>query len=223
MKLYIDDDLLMLSGIQHIAFCERQWALIHIEQQWVENIFTVEGHHLHEKVDNPFESEIMPNSMILRSVPLVSYKLGLYGYADVVELKKTHDSANSIVIKGKDGRWNMMPVEYKRGKPKKDRCDDVQLCAQAMCLEEMYGINIFNGSFYYGEIRHRHNIEFNDDLRGQVVYYAQRMHELFEKGITPLPLFKKQCHSCSLNDLCMPESLSGANKVSEYLKKLIES
>ncbi|NMC60760.1 MAG: Dna2/Cas4 domain-containing protein, partial [Candidatus Methanofastidiosa archaeon] len=137
--MYIDDDLLMLSGIQHIAFCERQWALIYIEQQWSENLLTIEGHYLHEKVDDPFFSETRKDIVYLRSLPVVSYRLGLYGKADLVELcKVTGESENAIEFPGRVGKWKITPVEYKRGKPKTDTCDEVQLCAQALCFEEMY-------------------------------------------------------------------------------------
>ena len=136
--MYSEDELLMLSGIQHIAFCERQWALIHIEQQWSENVLTVEGHHLHEKADNPFEAENRGNVAIIRALPLVSLQLGFSGIADVVELARAgHDVTNSIPVSGREGKWLPVPVEYKRGKPKADHCDEVQLCAQVMCIEEM--------------------------------------------------------------------------------------
>jgi len=219
---YSDEDLLMLSGIQHIAFCERQWAFIHIEQQWSENVLTVEGHHLHEKVDDPFEKENRDNISILRSLPLISRKLGLYGIADVVELIKV-DVADTtgVEISGKTGNWLLLPVEYKRGKPKPDERDEVQLCAQAICIEEMYKTTIGKGYLYYGETRHRHEVLFTDSLRQLVVDYADRMHELFSKGMTPAPVFKPHCKSCSLKDICLPSSLANQPAVSEYLKNVL--
>lgn len=224
MTSYTDDDLLMLSGIQHIAFCERQWAFIHIEQQWNENVLTVEGHHLHQKVDDPFANESRCNTVILRAVSLVSYELGLYGRADVVELVKAdnEETGNTIEIKGKTGRWKVIPVEYKRGKPKPDERDEVKLCAQAMCLEEMHSINISKGYLYYGETHHRHEVEFSEYLRSLVKEYSQRMHKLFSERITPSPVYKTHCKSCSLYDTCLPKSLCDTKSVNEYLKDLIQ-
>jgi CRISPR-associated exonuclease Cas4 len=222
MDNYGDDELLMLSGIQHFAFCERQWALIHIEQQWSENVLTVEGHHLHEKADDPFAKENRGDTSILRSLTLVSRKLGLNGIADVVELIKADVSdASGVEISGKTGKWLLLPVEYKRGKPKPDERDEVQLCAQAVCLEEMYKTKIDKGYLYYGETRHRHEVQFTDTLRQLVVKYTNRMHELFSKGITPAPVFKPHCKSCSLKDICLPSSLADQSSVSEYLKNAL--
>jgi CRISPR-associated exonuclease Cas4 len=219
---FSDDDLLMISGIQHIAFCERQWAFIHIEQQWSENVLTIEGHHLHEKVDDPFEKENRSDTSILRSLPLVSRKLGLYGIADVVELIKADiaDTAG-VEINGKTGKWLLLPVEYKRGKPKPDERDEVQLCAQAACLEEMYKTKIGKGYLYYGETRHRHEVPFTELLRQLVTNYATRMHELFSKSITPAPVFKPHCKLCSLKDICLPSSLADQSSASEYLKNAL--
>ena len=216
-KNYSDDELLMLSGIQHITFCERQWGLIHIEQQWAENVLTVEGHHLHERVDNPYLANSGKNFVTLRSVPLVSYKLGLYGLADVVDFLFTESTVNSISLLGKQGRWQPVPVEYKRGKPKPDERDEVQLCAQAICLEEMHKIFIASGFLFYGETRHRHEVEFNENLRNKVFNYANRMHEFFREGKTPAPVYKPHCRSCSLYDICLPLSLSRQEKVTDYL------
>lgn len=216
--MYSEDELLMLSGVQHVAFCERQWALIHIEQQWSENVLTVEGHHLHEKVDDPFEAEIRGNTAIIRALPLVSLQLGFSGIADVVELSRAGDDVtNGIPVSGREGKWLPVPVEYKRGKPKPDHCDEVQLCAQALCLEEMYGISISKGFLYYGQTRHRHEVEFTTQLRDSVITYSQRMHELFSKGITPPPVYKPQCRSCSLKDICLPKNLNNNFTVEQYL------
>jgi CRISPR-associated exonuclease Cas4 len=224
MNKYSDEDLLMLSGIQHIAFCQRQWALIHMEQQWSENVLTVEGHHLHERVDDPFETETRGNVITLRSVSLTSYKFGLYGRADVVELVQAGEKdVNSIEIKGKQGRWNMIPVEYKRGKPKPDERDEVQLCTQAMCLEEMYDIHIHEGYLYYGETRHRHEVEFTCRLSELVEGYSRRMHEIYKSGITPAPLFKPHCKSCSLVDICLPKVMGNRHAGSEYLHNVLNS
>lgn len=219
--IYTDDDLLMLSGIQHIAFCERQWALIHVEQQWEENFRTVEGNHLHERVDDPFESESRKNIIILRSVSLVSYSLGLYGVADVVELYQT-DSSNGTKLSGHSGKWLPLPIEYKRGKPKPDERDEVQLCAQAICLEEIYSLNIEKGSLFYGETRHRHDVEFGKVLRDKVYIYIQRMHELYDSGITPPAVYSLQCKSCSLINICLPNTFKVKKSVIDYLREGLE-
>jgi CRISPR-associated exonuclease Cas4 len=223
MSNYSNDELLMLSGIQHIAFCERQWALIHIEQQWTENVLTVEGRQLHERADDPFNSTSLKHTVTLRSVPLVSYHLGLTGFADVVEYRATDLAQNSISLPARDGRWQPVPVEYKRGKPKPDERDEVQLCAQAMCLEEMHTIQISEGFLYYGETRHRHEVNFDEKLRSRVFFLAGKMHELFSGGLTPQPVYKPHCRSCSLFDICLPGSLSGNEKASDYLNEVLDN
>lgn len=221
--MYSEGELLMLSGVQHAAFCERQWALIHIEQQWSENVLTVEGHHLHDKVDDPFETESRGNTAIIRALSLVSLQLGFYGIADVVELTRSVDEAeNSISVSGREGKWLPVPVEYKRGKPKPDHCDEVQLCTQAMCLEEMYSISISKGFLYYGQTRHRHEVEFEKALRNSVISYSQRMHQLFSEGITPAPVYKPHCRSCSLKDICLPKSMNNTFTVEQYLNEVFK-
>ena len=156
---YGDEDLLMLSGIQHITFCKRQWALIHIEQQWAENNLTIEGNWMHQKVDDPTLMNRNKGIVTLRSVTLVSRRLGLYGISDVVEMVASTSGQNSIRHPKYPGFWQLIPVEYKRGKPKKDQIDEVQLCAQAICLEEMYNVSIEKGFLYYGETRHREEVQ----------------------------------------------------------------
>jgi CRISPR-associated exonuclease Cas4 len=221
--MYSEEELLMLSGIQHIAFCERQWALIHIEQQWSENVLTVEGHHMHEKADDPFENESRGNTSTLRSLAVVSRKLGLYGIADVVELiRVADDHPGRISIAGKTGKWMLYPVEYKRGKPKPDECDEVQLCAQAMCLEEMYGTALEKGSLFYGETKHRQEVNFTNNLKRLVADYTKRMHELFIGGVTPPPVYQPHCKSCSLKDICLPKALGNMLSVTDYLDQVLK-
>jgi CRISPR-associated exonuclease Cas4 len=221
MSKYAEDNLLMLSGIQHIAFCERQWAFIHIEQQWIENNLTLEGRHLHERVDNPALSGKNKTVVELRSLPIVSYSLGLYGIADMIELQPTDNSKNSILHPKHNGFWQPIPVEYKRGKPKPDERDEVQLCAQAICLEEMYNIYISQGYLYYGETRHRSEVVFIESLRDKVKKYAERMHYLFDKNETPKPIYATHCKSCSLYNICLPQSFEKQVNVSEYIKNHI--
>lgn len=209
------EEYLLLSGIQHIAFCERQWALIHIEQLWAENLKTVEGKHLHERVDDPFDSETRGDLYISRSVPLISHVLKIQGVADVIEYWRVE--SNGITLKNKTGLWQPRPVEYKRGKPKEKDCDLVQLCAQAMCLEEMLGVTINEGDLFYGQTRRRHHVIFDDAIRNRVLFYTKRMNHLFLEGITPPTPAGAQCKMCSLIDVCMPKVTLKKKFVEAYI------
>jgi CRISPR-associated exonuclease Cas4 len=218
-KQYADDELLMLSGIQHFRFCKRQWALIHIERQWEDNLRTQEGHFVHERVDDPFFSENRGNVVISRAVPVVSYRLGLNGISDVIEYIR---SDHGIPLPGFAGLWTMKPVEYKRGKPKVDERDEVQLCAQVMCLEEMFKVRIDEADFYYNEIRRRQRIAITDDLRSLVTSLADEMHEIFRKGITPEAEPGKNCSQCSLIDICVPKLTKKKSPVRNYIGRHIQ-
>ncbi len=209
-----EDDLLPLSGIQHFAFCPRQWALIHLECQWKENVRTAEGRFLHERADDPFLGEKRGDRVVLRSVRLTSLVLGLRGVADVVEFTACVDPARGIPLPRRKGLWAPTPVEYKVGAPKSDERDTVQLCAQAMCLEEMHGIAIPSGDMYYGKTRHRLSVAFDAALREKVVTLCQRMREVFQSGVTPPPL-SRGCKLCSMMDLCVPE-IAGRGPVERY-------
>lgn len=212
-----DEVYLLLSGIQHFAFCERQWALIHIEKQWAENLRTTEGHFLHEKVDDPYIAETRGTLVIARAVPIVSHTLGLIGVADMVEYVRTADSGNAFRLDGHEGYWLPSPVEYKRGRPKVDDRDAVQLCAQAICLEEMHNVAIAQGFIYYGQTRHRVPVLFGETLRNRVGVLAERMHELFQEGETPPAPGGVNCSLCSLVDLCMPKLTRKGKSASRYL------
>lgn len=214
---YSEDDMLMLSGIQHYMFCPRQWALIHIEQQWEENKLTVEGNLLHSNVDNPFYRQKNGETITLRSVSIASKKLGLYGITDAIELKSTKDTVNAITHPSYLGYWLPYPIEYKRGHSKPDERDEVQLAAQVICLEEMYGIHISTAALYYGETRHREAITINDDLRELTCKLANEMHCIYQKGDMPKAIMKSHCKSCSLVDICLPQ-LNKCLPVSDYLK-----
>jgi CRISPR-associated exonuclease Cas4 len=221
---YDDESLLALSGIQHIAFCERQWALIHIERQWLENVRTVEGRHLHERVDDPFFAEARGEVFIARAVPVVSYSLGFYGVADMVEYYRGDDSTDQstgVCLPGRQGYWCPRPVEYKRGRPKKDDWDEVQLCAQAIALEEMLGVRITSGDLFYGQTRRREQVCFTDKLRVRVQELAWRMHTMFNEGYTPEPQEGKHCKLCSLFDICMPKLKKKKNAVRAYIQKAL--
>ncbi len=210
---YDEDDLLPLSGIQHFAYCERQWGLIHIENQWVENLRTAEGRLLHQRVDDPYFMESRGDVKTARSIPLVSKTLGLYGIADVVEIHRITGNIS-------DMRYSI--VEYKRGKPKSDDRDDVQLCAQAICLEEMLSITLDFGYMYYGETKHRHKVELNDLLRTRVKTLAKKMHQLYAQGITPPGVKSKRCKNCSMLDICLPKLGKIGKKVGVYMSNVFE-
>lgn len=224
MSGYQEDDLLLLSGIQHMAFCERQWALIHIEQVWAENVRTLEGKYLHEKADDPFENETRKDIRIVRAMPIVSYKLGLRGVADIVEFNRIEDKPEGIAVQldNRKGWWRPYPVEYKRGRPKKDDRDAVQLCAQAIALEEMLKIRIERGFLYYGQTKHRERIVFNDVLRARVEDLATKMHKMFSEGKTPRAQKGKHCSLCSLVEYCQPNLTIRHRSVDNYLKRMLD-
>jgi CRISPR-associated exonuclease Cas4 len=216
---YTQDDLLPLSGIQHFLFCRRQWALIHIEQQWKENALTAEGRIMHKRADDPFLTETRNGVITTRSVPVASYRLGLSGVCDVVEFTA---SLNGIKLPNRDGLYLAAPVEYKHGKEKYDHSDETQLCAQAMCLEEMLSFAIPKGYLYYGETRHRVEIELTAELRTLVKNMSDEMHNYFSRGYTPHVKPFKGCHCCSMADICLPELQGKVTTASKYIMKQIE-
>jgi CRISPR-associated exonuclease Cas4 len=203
---FAEDELLPISALQHLLFCERQCALIHVERLWAENPLTVEGRHLHERVDEePGESR--GDLRITRGLLLRNLRLGLTGRADVVELHRLPADASpedGAELPGLPGRWRPFPVEYKRGRPKEHRADEVQLCAQALCLEEMLGTRVPVGALFYGQTRHRREIAFDPVLRALTEGAASRLHRLVASGVTPPPVREPKCDQCSLLALCMP-------------------
>lgn len=218
--MYPESDLLMLSGLQHVLFCERQWALIHIEQQWSENIYTAMGNQMHEKVHSA-KTEQRGNIRLVRTLRLVSYRLGLVGQADMVEFHRCEDDSGAR-LKGQPGFWRPFPVEYKRGRPKKDPSDEVQLCAQALCLEEMLEVSIPGGAIFYGKNKRRHNVDFSDDLRSLTEDTARRVHALFNREKIPAPNYDKRCEACSLKEICLPRIINPSN-VKGYLYRMVRS
>jgi CRISPR-associated exonuclease Cas4 len=190
LSLFTDDQLLPISALQHYLFCPRQCALIHLEQAWAENQLTAEGRLLHNKAhDGPNESR--PGVRITRGMPVVSRRYGLSGQCDVVEFHA-------------DGR--VVPVEYKRGRPKRDQCDAVQLCAQALALEEMLGTSIPGGLLYYGEQRRRTETLFDGALRALTMATSRDLHALIASRVTPRNPREPKCDRCSLFDLCLPQA-----------------
>ena len=208
---YTEDDFIMISALQHIAFCERQCALIHIEQVWSESGLTAEGHIMHERVHEQ-DRESRGDVRIEYGLPLRSLRLGLIGKADVVEFRRV----------GKDF-WQPFPVEYKRGKPKHDHCDLIQLCAQAICLEEMLSVRVPSGAIFYGRTRRRLDVSFDDTLRKETEEAAEKAHQLIASGKTPLPVYEKRCKSCSLIEECIPKTIGKKSSVKRYLARMVES
>jgi len=213
--MHDETDLLPISALQHLAFCERQCALIHVEQIWSENRLTAEGRILHERVHEA-AAESRGDIRIVRGLRLRSLRLGLIGIADVVELHR--DTGSGVAVAGIAGHWLLFPVEYKRGKPKADACDEVQLCAQAMCLEEMLNCSVAEGALFYGTTRRRKDIAFSPALRAMVEDSAARLHALVASGVTPPAIYSKKCESCSLKDACLPEVRKSAQA---YLQSVI--
>lgn len=213
--MYKEDDFLQLSGIQHFAFCRRQWALIHIELEWEENVRTVEGVLLHEKAHDASIKEKRGNLIITRALPIHSRELGISGECDVVEF---HKSKEGITLSGIEGKYTVTPVEYKRGKPKNNDFDVLQVTAQALCLEEMLCCEIPFGYIYYGEIKHRIKVEFTEELRQKVKLMFLEMHKYFEQRYTPKVKISKSCNACSLKDVCIPK-LNKELSVKKYIDK----
>ncbi len=202
---YTDEQMLLLSGIQHYVFCPRQWALIHIEQAWADNILTADGIIKHQNVDDPCRRERNASeTLTLRGIHLASYQLGLSGIADAIEIHPNPDAPKAKKALLGSMRYNIIPVEYKRGRHKISDCDRVQVSAQAMILEEMLGITIHTGAIFYWEERHRETFEISDNLRKSVQDISSVMHHLSERGITPPAVYGKHCKSCSLFDICEP-------------------
>ena len=217
--MYSEDDMLMLSGIQHFRFCPRQWALIHIEQQWDDNRLTIEGQILHRHVDDPFYRQKCGDRITLRAVNIASHELGLYGVSDAIELFPSLSMEDTISHPKYPGRWRPVVVEYKHGRPKRNEVDEVQLAAQTMCLEEMYAINVPYGIFFYGELHHRVEVAITDELRDIVRQCAWDMHDIFGKAIIPKAEYGKHCDKCSLKEICMPTMVQKCTTVDTYLNK----
>ncbi len=212
--MYREEDYLMLSGLQHFAYCRRQWALIHIEQQWAENERTVDGQIFHSVAHDKARIEKRGDLLITRGLPVKSAKLGMSGICDVVEF---HKSEEGVSLASCEGLWQPYPVEYKKGLPKLNEADEMQLCGQAICLEEMLLCRIPGGSLFYGENRRREPVEFTEELRGKVYDMAKEMHVLWDKGYTPRVKPQKGCNACSLKEICVPR-LGRVKSVSAYIE-----
>lgn len=212
--MFTDDELLPISALQHLVFCPRRAALVHLEGIWLDNRYTAEGRILHRRAHDPRRGESRPGVRITRGLQLRSYQLGLCGTADVVELHdRPDDQPPRIVI-----------VEYKRGRPKPDRNEEyrVQLCAQALCLEEMLGASVPAGALYYGQPRRRQEVMLTATLRAHTESLALRLHELIRAGQTPPAEYGKHCRNCSLLELCLPQCASGKRSARRYLRQAMQ-
>lgn len=228
VAMFTEDDLLPISALQHYVFCPRQCALIHIEQAWTENRLTAQGRQLHERAHEA-GPESRGHVRIVRSLRLCSRELGLTGQADVVELHRLGPESppdHGATFPGRAGRWSVHPVEYKRGRSKLIDCDRIQLCAQAMCLEEMLGVEVPTGSLFYGRPRRRETIVFDrpaadssSTLRERTRQAARDVHQLVRFGITPPAEHSRKCRSCSLIDTCLPKRTGPAQVANRYLRR----
>ncbi|WNV57264.1 CRISPR-associated protein Cas4 [Oscillospiraceae bacterium NTUH-002-81] len=215
---YPEDKYLMISGIQHFKFCRRQWALIHIEQQWAENVHTVTGELMHKKAHDPYLTEKRKDTIITRALPVSSRTLGVSGECDIVEFQRVEDG---IRLHGHRGLYHVYPVEYKKGKPKETEEDHLQLAAQAMCLEEMFSTDIPEGAIFYGETRRREIVPISAQLRKEVADILEEMHQYYDRGYTPKVKYQKACSACSLKEICLPE-LGRNVSVKTYIEQALK-
>lgn len=215
---YQEEDYLLLSGIQHFVFCRRQWALIHIEQQWEENVRTFDGRVMHENAHNADFHEKRNGVIMVRAMKVFSREMGISGECDVVEFQPAPEG---ITLAGQKGTYIAVPVEYKRGKPKPHNADEMQLMAQAMCLEEMLMTRIPKGYLYYGETRRRTEVLFTEELRQSVRSCFEEMHAYYSRKYTPMVKKGTYCRQCSLNNICLPE-LSGAQPADAYVSEMLK-
>ena len=213
-----EENYLQLSGIQHFYFCKRQWALIHVENQWSDNVLTLSGQIIHETAHDKSVKESRRDMFRVRGMGIKSNELGVSGECDVVEFNK---SENGVYVAGKSGLWSLFPVEYKHGASKADDCDRVQLCAQAMCLEEMFSCTVDAGALYYAKTHSRENVEITEDLRQETKVALAEMRSYFERGYTPRVKMTKKCESCSLRDICLPK-LNKVLTVKTYIERSAE-
>ncbi len=228
---YPEDDWLPISALQHFVFCERQCALILLEGLWADNPLTVEGGHLHGRVHGDLSTECRGDVRIARRLAIRTERLGLTGYADMVEFRRVdhpgegegkHHEAGTV-LPGVEGLWSPFPVEYKRGQVKPDRRDEVQLCAQAIALEEMLHVGVGAGALYYGRPRRRQAVSIDAALREYTVTAASRLHSFVRVGVTPEAVYRPGCDNCSLVELCMPRALCSRRSVAAYLKGAVLS
>ena len=216
---YSEDDYLLISGIQHFVFCRRQWALVYIEQQWSENFRTADGRNFHRNVHDSTFNETRGDLITARAMAVSSPTLGISGECDVVEFRKCK---SGVTIFGRDGEYSVTPVEYKRGEPKENESDIMQLAAQAMCLEEMLCCTVPCGFLYYGEIRRRLKVEFTPELRDRTKAVIFEMHKLYRDRYTPKVKRTKSCNACSMKNICLPV-LCSAVTAEKYISDMLDN
>lgn len=215
---YKEEDFLMLSGIQHFSFCRRQWALIHIENMWSENLLTAEGRIEHERVHDTGNTDSRGGILTIRGLDIKSAELGISGSCDAVEFIP---DKNGVTLFGREGKWKLRPVEYKHGKSKANDCDRLQTAAQAMCLEEMFCCDIPEGAIFYFETRRREYFDITSELREKVKSVFGEMHRYYASGYTPKAKpNNKNCGKCSLADMCLPKLLKRCDK--ETVRSYVE-
>ena len=200
-KNIMTEERIPLSSIKQYAYCKRRFGLMFIDNEFIDNFKTIEGNILHEKVNDPFFNEKRGDKYFSRSVPVYSDRFNLYGIVDIIEFIKDE---NGVSIPTQKGLWRLNPIEYKNGKPEKSRADELQLCAQAICLEEMFDTEIISADIYYGRLKKRVNIELIDELRYSVEKIVADIHDLIEKAIIPEKPDNQNCSLCSMIDICMP-------------------
>jgi CRISPR-associated exonuclease Cas4 len=220
--MYSEEDLLPLSGLQHLSFCERRWALIHLERQWEENLFTAEGKVLHDKAHSA-EIESRPEVLVRRTLALCSFRLGLSGQTDIVEFLPCGPDEAGLAIPRRKGLWRPYPIEYKRSRDKHGgTAYQIQLCAQALCLEEMLDTPVPHGAIFDSQTRRRVEFIFDNELRQRVEQLAARMHAINESRQTPHAVYEKKCEGCSMKPVCLP-STAGAERASRYLRRAVSN
>jgi CRISPR-associated exonuclease Cas4 len=241
-SVFSEDDLLPVSALADLVFCERRAALHHIESVWEDNLFTVEGSLMHEKTHSDEATEARGDVRIARGLRLHSLRLGLAGKADVVEFHRVKEEMKApealpgtriprnagimspaslpraTALPGLKGLWTLFPVEYKRGFLRHEEGFEVQLCAQALCLEEMMKVQVPAGAVFYGKTVRRLDIVFDADLRAKTEDAAARLHVLFKERKTPTARYEKKCDKCSLLSLCMPKTTGAHKSVKRYLE-----
>lgn len=231
LRVFAEDELLPISALQHLQFCPRQCALIHVERLWVDNRLTVEGGLLHKRAHGERSGprgggsrESRAHVRIVRALPLRCFRLGLCGVADVVEFAVTAQPAQATGLHGVTPCSGVpFPIEYKRGRPKHFDWDRVQVCAQALCLEEMLGCAVPRGAIFYGRTRRREPVEFDAALRAVTENTAAALHQLIRSGRTPPAIYEKKCRSCSLIEICLPRATGGARSAEAYLARAVEA
>lgn len=218
--MYSENELLPISLLADIAFCPRRAALHGIEEMWEDNLATVEGSLLHQRTHDETKSETRTGVRISRGLRLRSLIHGLVGVADIVEFHET--STNGVALPDVRSSRIPFPVEYKRGHLRHERGFEIQLCAQAICLEEMLGVKIPAGAIFYGKTHRRLDVEFNEELRRETAETARRLHELIKAGKTPSAVYTEKCESCSIKDSCMPKMSDKYRSVDRYVHKMTE-